>query len=237
MRGHVERSGAINREGKAMKEHPILFSGPMVRAILEGRKTQTRCVMKPQPELERMRTSNSQGHRWDSRSVEHEIVNGEHYLGIPGASQGPFRCPYGAVGDRLWVRETWRRADGLTVYYKADEPENRGAGWKSSIHMPYRFSRLKLEIADIRVERLQDVGEADAKAEGILFYGDLDPEQDDYKNYEYEDKYGDDWGVVTARESFETLWQSINSTRKGCAWSDNPWVWVIEFSRAKSEGS
>lgn len=206
------------------KEHPILFSGPMVRAILEGRKTQTRRVIKPQP-IRSGPTLLQEIWPWGVFSDDPDRV----HLRTP-SSDNP--CPFGKPGDRLWVRETWRRADGLTTYYKADEPENVGAGWKSPIHMPYRFSRLKLEIVNIRVEQLQEISELDAKAEGVLCYGDSDPASTDYKNYEYNDKYGDDWGVATARESYQSAWQTINAKR-GYPWESNPLVWVIHFAAAQ----
>ena len=130
-----------------MREHPIIFSGPMVRAILEGRKTQTRRVMRPKPT--------------------------EPFL--PFTAECP--CPYGHPGDRLWVRETWRVngnkhdyaiASRDDVFYRADESYNEGVGWKPSIHMPRMFSRLPLEVTGVRVERVQDISYADCVAEGIV---------------------------------------------------------------------
>jgi len=92
--------------------------------------------------------------------------------------------------------------------------------------MPRDACRIILEITDVCVERLNQITEEDANAEGVLFYGDDDPEQTDYKNYMYDDVYGDDWGVSTAKESFETLWESINGVESLKA---NPYVWVIQF--------
>lgn len=191
-----------------MKERPILFSGPMVRAILEGKKTQTRRVVKPQPDQ-------------------------QHALALPPL---PASCPYGKPGDRLWVREriSWEHAGGnwLGVTYAADghyeeflEPP---VDWNTddppktrpSIHMPRWASRLTLEITEVRVQRLQDISEEDAIAEGMPnFIG----------------RTVNGIAVVrqspTPREEFATLWDSINGKRPGCSWSDNPCVWAITFRR------
>lgn len=94
--------------------------------------------------------------------------------------------------------------------------------------MPKSACRLWLEVESIAVERLQDISEEDAKAEGVYFYGWDDEDQDDYKNYSYDDVYGDDWGVLTAKESFKTLWEKINGP---FSWGRNPWVWVIKFKK------
>ena len=185
-----------------MKERPILFSAPMVKAILDGQKTMTRRV----------------------NSI------GEYYISDK-------KCPYGVVGDRLWVRETWYYEEHMhdstegmpdlpcglyshRLVYKADctdYPVNVGVGrqgWKPSIFMPRWASRITLEITGISVERLQDITEEDAMKEGIPMEIDC-PECD------------------TARKKFKNLWDSINGRGKkpGKAWNDNPWVWVIEFRR------
>ena len=172
-----------------MTERPILFSGPMVRALLEGRKTQTRRVMKPQPKgMARLDTGGS----WP-------LASGSEFM----------RCPYGVPGDRLWVRESWRKADSMTesVFYRADEEWNAGAGWKPSIHMPRWASRLTLEVTGVKVERVQEISERDAVAEG------MPPSVPDQ---------------ATAVEIFEELWDSINEAR-GYGWSVNPWVWALTF--------
>jgi hypothetical protein len=170
-----------------MKERPILFSGAMVRAILDGRKSQTRMNF--------------------------------------------HRCPYGAVGDRLWVRETWAASldsDGdmcKPFLYRATYDEAvygqlkasfsdrateiwdvvGNTGWRPSIHMPRWASRLTLEVTGVRVERVQDISEADAKAEG-----------------------------VKSAAEFCALWDEINGAR-GYGWDANPWVWVVEFKRVFEE--
>lgn len=166
----------------------------MVQAILAGRKTQTRRILKQQ----------------DIRI--HSIE------GWPASSTGEVKCPYGQVGDVLWVRETWDF--GYPYAYKADGalPITK---WRPSIHMPKAACRLFLRITNVRVERLQDISEEDAIAEGVSRY----PKSPiyGYKNYLHEDMY-----CLTAVDSFRTLWHSINGEQ---SWNDNPWVWVVEFER------
>jgi hypothetical protein len=177
----------------AVRERPILFSGEMVRAILDGRKTQTRRVVKPQP------TS---------------------------------RCPYGAVGDHLWVRETWfgnrpggPSAEAELFRYRATDRDflvNGRSVWRSGIIMPRKASRLSLEITNVRVERLQAIGEDDAYDEGCEGHGGeprIDGEGEWARRY-----------ITTSREQYRALWDSLNAKR-GHAWDVNPWVWVIEFQR------
>ena len=193
-----------------VRERPILFSGPMVRAILEGRKTQTRRVIRPQP------------HPTHQRLLEEHP--GDPQLGIP--------CPYGAAGDRLWVRETWASIRGLDekkpseiasygdsadlgFFYRSDGDEQvvgRGR-WRPSIHMPRWASRITLGILGVRVERVKDIGEEEAVSEGcvVMPASAINPQP-------------------TARGSFIMLWNSINYAR-GFGWLSNPWVWVIEFRR------
>ena len=221
-----------------MTEHPILFTGPMVRAILEGRKTQTRRVVKPQPSED-----------WEPSSYGevHNLVNGhpdpDKVIGWgPSNEDGTeaYACPYGKPGDRLWVRETWRPLyDGESGYidYKAggtleanDEATHKRIicqrrarrnsmevdnGYRPSIHMPRWASRLNLLIKSLRVERVQDISEGDIEAEGV------DPQWDLVR-----------WGAqARPRFRFKHLWDSINGKRPGCTWADNPWVWVIGFER------
>lgn len=190
-----------------MTERPILFSGPMVRAILAGRKTQTRRLVKPQPE---------QGIWKCGRSC---LALGN----APPPPDGYERwCPYGLPGDRLWVRECWRElgsgqgADGkiptypVPVGYAADR--GYSGPWRPSIHMPRWASRLTLEVVGVRVERLHDISEADAQAEGCApMLTHADP---------------------SAREQFESLWDSINGKR--ATWASNPWVWVVTFRRLEA---
>ena len=208
-----------------MKERPILFSGPMVRAILDGRKTMTRRVLKRQPH------EGVDAVEWQ----DHIIVG----MNVPDQSgfammrggvieSEAIRCPYGAPGDRLWVREAhWHRevfhADCLNDYeYCAtcERPDgsldpndyhNMNGYWRKcpSIHMPRWASRINLEITGVRVERLQDITDADALAEGACH---PDPRAKD--------------GCY--RSAFEGLWESINGA---ASWDANPFVWVVEFRR------
>lgn len=208
-----------------IKERPILFAAPMVRAILEGRKTVTRREVKKQAAL-------------DCLAAGFEPA----FLALPGNAD---LLPYGKPGDRLWVRETWycdhfevqkgpylqpadmhdldqSRQDGELVYaadglapYEQEQPT-----WKPSIHMPRWTCRILLEITDVRVERLQDITEAQAKAEGVRLYTDH-AELGDWWHVEGIETYSAD-----PRKSFELLWSSV-----GRDWQANPWVWVVEFKR------
>ncbi|HDY87099.1 MAG TPA: hypothetical protein ENH82_03165 [bacterium] len=182
-----------------MKERPILFSGKMVRAILEGRKTQTRRVLK--------------------HTTEHKGPYSDTYIQHHIKSEGWAKiCPYGKVGDQLWVRETFRVCDvageafsprdilptNAHVHYRTG-PQPGGAGsWKPSIHMPRWASRINLEVTDIRVERVQDISIDDCVKEGVMSI------------------------------SFEGLWDSLNEKR-GFGWGVNPWVWVLGFRRVDAE--
>lgn len=196
-----------------MTERPILFSGEMVRAIIAGRKTQTRRIVKPQPDCR---------------------VDGELYWNVGGhrlrpTATNPIRCPYGQPGDRLWVRETWRRAyapgNGSTgVIYRADAPRALGMdeystrhAWHPSIHMPRLASRITLEIVSVRAEWLNDISEADAMAEGGP------PSTPSIDRISREFGYED-----FPRSWFAQLWESINGPG---SWEANPLVWRIEFRR------
>lgn len=175
-----------------MKERPILFSGAMVRAILEGRKTQTRRVVKYVPAL-------GEPEEWCHRfsfGSDPIIFNPEHH------------CKYGAVGERLWVRETWADCGDKTAVMRADcSVLVPGVRWRPSIHMPRWASRITLEIIGVRVERLQDISDEDAMAEGCQ--AEIIPPN--FQSY---------------RAGYATLWDAINGPG---AWDKNPWVWVIEF--------
>lgn len=224
-----------------MKEHPILFSAPMVRAILEGRKTQTRRIVcrsiVDHPEAWSAFTVDSTERKnRDTWSISKPDPNGNAYGTPPETSSGRStelwrgKCPFGAPGDRLWVRETWLALDAdwrvvgrpsdirgspwPNVVYQADSPSPANpVTWRPSIHMPRWASRITLEVTSVRVERLQSISEADAKTEGVTPFP-LDPE-------------GDCWTDGTHRTAFEYLWQQINGKR--ASWESNPWAWVVEF--------
>lgn len=231
-----------------MKEGPILFNAETVNAVLDDRKTHTRRVINPQPP------------RWKSyvsdpkfAPDDHAIITNKH--GIKYA----VKCPYGKPGDRLWVREgLYKNLDfrNDNFYYRAD---NKGIGnerWQKfvdygwadkkyvlPIHMPRWASRITLEIVDVRVERVQDISEEDAIAEGCSGDGgkaSSPMEPDEYDGH-------------SARHDFQQLWDSINGQRKiqfawedddgivhkemvdaHYSWDDNPYVWVVEFKRIKT---
>jgi hypothetical protein len=203
---------------QAVRERPLLFSAPMVRAILEGRKTQTRRLIEPQPP------------EWIDKfgytafTPPGHISGRGYWKGVPG-DEGPaekfFRCPHGAAGDRLWVRETWRCGNtGVgkmdSVHYRADADESPAPGqWKPSIFMPRWASRITLEVTGVRVERLSDISEEDARAEGV----ELNPKA----------MYMGAATMAPRRFEFAKLWDSINGKR--AAWASNPWLWVIAFRR------
>ncbi|NNB67620.1 hypothetical protein [Pseudomonas fluorescens] len=227
-----------------IKERPILFSAPMVRAILEGRKTVTRRVCKPQPSANAHTTcasGNPMGAWWETGK---DII----------------RCPYGKPGERLWVRETWSdvnlqgapgiayRADGDVRdlmedasfldedgAFNYDDPRSKPyhfacwsedllggkeGRWRPSIHIPRWASRILVEITAVRVERLQDISEDQAKSEGVRLYTDH-AELGEWWHVDGIDTYSAD-----PRKSFELLWSSV-----GGDWVANPWVWVVEFKR------
>lgn len=196
-----------------MAERPILFSAPMVRAIIEGRKTQTRRVVNPQP-----RVSDGFGAppRYDRQRCA--------FFGGGYPEHGRLvSCPYGVAGDELWVRETLWRNGG---YVATDPPPHDHAGRVPAIHMPRRSSRLLLRVLTVRVERLRDISEDDARAEGICWgrFGTGDPRTG------MRDGYGlaGEPFAPSARGAFEDLWDTINGKR--APWSSDPWVWVVEFT-------
>ncbi|MEH8990327.1 morphogenetic protein [Klebsiella quasipneumoniae subsp. quasipneumoniae] len=222
-----------------MTERGMIFNAEMVRAILDGRKTQTRRIMNEQPVL----NGNFYevfGSAWSKGMTSIPAVPG-HSLST--------RCPFGAVGDRIWVRETarceWQRGDfkdaafETGVTYKADgerqsfrsaeqhktfprrsHAANGDLAWHPSIHMPRWASRILLEITDVRVERLNAISQEDAQAEGMELTG-------------WRPTYSDpDSGgkVMTPYDNFAELWSSIYGDE---SWKANPWVWVISFKRVE----
>ena len=193
-----------------MKERPILFSAPMVRAILAGTKTQTRRVAKHPL----------------AQNLSYIVDIGKGWFGDE-EGEVQIRCPYGQPGDRLWVREKWQAVSGndrarhimthprpdrgwleYAATPRADEPAYK---WRPSIHMPRWASRITLEVTGVRVERLQDISEADAMAEGVH-----------YSLLEKIQAGQDRW----ARHAYKKLWETINGSD---SWDLNPWVWVVEF--------
>ncbi|AMC34786.1 hypothetical protein VN23_09270 [Janthinobacterium sp. B9-8] len=222
-----------------MKERPILFNAAMVNAILAGNKTQTRRVVKRQP---------PSGHQWQGWVLDStcsaDVGSATWARGDGPLMQDVIRahCPLGKVGDRLWLREAFGEVYDwcdhpempgcpterwhLDWKYRADGEVNRqeldGAftGWKPSIHMPRAASRITLEITAIRVERLKDISEQDARAEGCEASGWM-------PSYSNPDNAGCDESL-SAADNFCDLWQSIYGPE---SWGTNPWVWVIEFKR------
>lgn len=204
-----------------VKERPIIFSGPMVRAILEGRKTQTRRVLKTQP-LEILDKSRGQ----KLVNVTRKMNGHTTWFGLikRDPNQGAaFYCSYGEAGDLLWVREAfsayapegqtgnWRTGENVTYIYRATDEDADIARWYSPIHLPRHASRIILTIKSIRVERLQNITAADCLAEGV----------------ELVDRRASD---VTIIGRFATGWNTINAKR-GYSWESNPWVFVISFRK------
>lgn len=229
-----------------VRERGILFSAPMVRAILEGRKTQTRRIVKPQPPtIEAVKAKAGDGF---------DIFTRRHGSGVFRVA-GPvwavrelmgrepdWRCPYGVPGDRLWVRETWCEADRRhrdrihipQAFYRADTlPDRDGDGercrqdyiragypyqWRPSIFMPRWASRITLEVTEVRVQRLQDISEEDAKAEGVT----LEP-QPGRLNGKPATMH-----PFSHRQAYVWLWDAINGYG---SWASNPWVFVVSFKK------
>lgn len=210
-----------------MKERPILFSAPMVRALLAGTKTQTRRVVKHPHAADIDVWADAGGGVWELGVTEAGV----------SASMGKLKCPYGQPGDRLWVRETTAvdYFDGPPHHgYRADW-SSRAADvlpepkWTPSIHVPRRASRLTLEVTGVRVERLQAISEADAVAEGIERVRGRDVPAAMGGNVEtWRDYLDPERWQTTPRGSYFSLWESINGPG---SWAENPWVWVVEFKR------
>lgn len=219
-----------------MRERPILFSGEMVRAILDGRKTMTRRVMKVQPPSDR----HTLARLVDSTASEHrKHIDKAHWIIYEGyqitdSDEVYFNCPYGKVGDRLYVKETYlnHALDGYEpVYlYKADGDEKpHDRKWKSGRFMPKVASRINLEITGVRVERLNEISEDAAKAEGVPFCSD---EMDFGKTVGgFLHNHIEPFGSHLA--GFVQLWDKINGKKN--PWASNPFVWVIEFKKLEQK--
>lgn len=246
-----------------MTDRPILFSGPMVRAVLNGAKTQTRRVVKGVPSWEHygrdiMDWGLSGIHQGDFG----ELAGTDRWFldvqtDVDDNSRREIRCPYGAPGDRLWVRETW----GMNhyAYERSAIPKTRPANledrylayaateddceiqqelrWRPSIHMPRWMSRLTLEVTEVRVERLQDISEADSLAEGIIrenvildahYHGGVHTEVTGDRHWPSADTPEDHQGHEFASDAYAELWGAINGPG---SWAANPFVWAISFHR------
>jgi hypothetical protein len=224
-----------------MKELPIIFSGPMVKSILHGKKTQTRRIVSPQP------TYLPHLAMWGWK----QVAGGGSEISWAQDMADPIMeyCPYGQPGDHLWVRESWamrtavysdgiertsicyaatpkygirvpgclRNVDQMCYLHVSTPLEHHGWGWpikwRPSIHLPRKYSRITLEITSVRVERLQYISDDDIVAEGIDYMVEKDGSLSTTFN----------------RQAFATVWDKINGKRNGCAWTNNPWVWVVEF--------
>jgi len=213
-----------------VNEKPIPFSAEMVRAILDGRKTQTRRVIKPQPQHGFLGN-------WSYFKSTRSLFATETWMSEADMRRWLPRKhgPYGQSGDHLWVRETWATIPlydcmkpsqlvpkGTDLFWRADDSQTRynktsPGKWRSPIFMPRWASRITLRVTGVRVERVQEITEDDAKAEGAAmgYDGDYSPHQG-----------------FNHRGGFMALWDSINAKR-GLSWDANPWVWVVEFERAE----
>ena len=196
----------------ATRTRPIVFSAPMVRAILEGRKTQTRRVVSPQPPPDAV---------WGENQAQQ----------IDRFGRVVFPCyPHGQPGDRLWVRETWATTEqsgdhpnDAYVVYRATDPDwetMEGWRWRPPIFMARSASRITLELTGVRVERVQDITTADVTVEGV-------------DNGNSNPAMGKRWENMQ-RMAFESLWDSLNAKR-GHPWASNPWCWVLNFKVIKPQ--
>lgn len=219
-----------------MKEKPIIFSAPMVRAILEGRKTQTRRIVWSKRTDYAEITENEAGELWPWRETE----DGEDFW---------YPCPYGQPGNRIWVKEsfspiypqdtTYNGGQPIEYDYAATYKDGGRLGdsigikkaWKSSRYMPRRASRITLEITAVRVERLQNISGVDAIAEGIDRIGGA-ASCCPWRNYRIGETGEMSLHCSTPRRSYMTLWEQINGSG---SWDKNPWVWVIEFRKVEND--
>jgi hypothetical protein len=247
-------AGSLKMPATAIKERPIPFTGEMVRAILDGRKTQTRRVVKPQPSfpfgVKQIVLVDDPWHNDAFVGTPAEGMMGDgprekqfHCEDYAGNLVARFdaTCPYGQPGDRLWVKETWQHLhnDGSPLerlpdwektpvhcFYRADESDPTAlpvsGKWRPSIHMPCWASRITLEITEVRAERVQQISEGDAKAEGCGLGCTVKSER--FGRY-----------MSAGQFAFAELWDSINAKR-GLGWEANPWAWVIGFRKLERAG-
>lgn len=232
-----------------MAAKPIIFSAPMVRAILSGTKSQTRRVMARQKkhDFTDYTLFGQEGHPDDEAERRggwsQPWVAIEHAPDWPDGKEDQCHCPYASHrGDRLWVRETFARIDGQTrpwieTDYRATYKHGDRLGdtlgikkwWTPSIHMPRHASRITLEVTGVRIERLQEISEADALAEGVFKKVGATPIGDDVETATGGELI---YALPTqAREEYRRLWESINGPG---SWAVNPWVWVVEFKHLTS---
>lgn len=251
---------------------PILFSTPMVQAILAGRKTMTRRICRDNSDevdyFRYVENNPTYPEKWGGKKSEPYTGWVVKYKNLPDLHL-PRDCPYGKIGDILWVRETWRKYcrvdefgythfDDVTIEFAADSPgaiylvDGDGAHeynkdgsekfvpWRPSIHMPKEACRLFLKVTDVRVERLQDISEADAIAEGGIFTDNgicaSWPQNTSKEQAKATGGLNAGWSHIgetlpdkclrSARSSFGNLWEKINGPE---SWEANPWVWVITF--------
>ena len=211
--------------GTCVKERPILFSGPMVRALLDGRKTQTRRVVKVQP----IKVEHHESFQRAGTVAMHFFGEMRHVA-----------CPYGSVGGRLWVRESWALVNAIgspakhgdyphTMLYRATCAVPGQYKWHPSIHMHRAASRITLEITDVRVQRLNDITFADCREEGCdaSYSEQVTPCKVCDGNDPCDGRHvGEKW-------QFSRLWESINGPG---SWEQNPWVWAITFNRVDEAG-
>jgi hypothetical protein len=198
-------------------EKPIIFSTPMVQAILEGRKTQTRRVCLLQ--------------NW-SYSELHDLNKNKIFRKI----DGNVTCPYNNIGDFLWVRETYSPKPVLYhMRYKASMTElglhefkSVYGDWKPAFFMPKDAARIWLQITNVKVERVQDISDSDAKQEGIETFSD-----GPYNAISYADYLNPNKLLELPKDSYKSLWVKINGLDN---WNQNPWVWVIEFKVLSTHG-
>ena len=245
-----------------MKERPILFSAPMVRAILDGRKTQTRRKLKAGWIVEKVDEPNWYGKRvlvhrptcqlgFCEKIDDGELACGGYELSADGIA---VRSPYGHPGDRLWVRETWHscghcgagsahyRAGGWIRRPRVDGPDRddfdlrplapkcAAHGWRPSIHMPRWASRISIDVSEVRLERLQEISDDDARSEGVErdIGRDVPAAMGPTETWlNYVDP--DNW-CSSPQSSYRTLWESINGAG---SWATNDWVWAITFRRVQ----
>jgi hypothetical protein len=239
-----------------MKETGLMFKAPLVRAILEGRKTQTRRVLKPQPAPNHPHDG---GTKWVLERGLHVPVGSVGHLSV--REKMGLRCPMGQPGDRIYVRETFNHfernenfKEGCECFYRADGDCVDLQPWRPAIHMPKHAARIWLEITSVRVERLQDLSNEDAIAEGVnrishgregYYYSAIRDEQHP-KNWNYpDDAFRELWDSTTGRPALPANKNSKRYARvkhwldthpDTTGWAANPWVWVIDFKTISTTG-